>query len=55
MRCMQGTHDEAPIARFRPLSLWVGVEVVGAIQTGESQLTETQGFYKMKGKPSWPE
>lgn len=28
MRCMQGTHDEAPIARFRPLSMWFGVEVV---------------------------
>ena len=38
-----------------PLSVWVGVEVVGTIQIDESQLTKTPRFYKMKGKLLWPE
>jgi hypothetical protein len=44
MRCTQDTHDEAPIARFCPLSMWVGVEVVGRSKFDESQLIKTQGF-----------
>jgi hypothetical protein len=28
MRGMQGTHDKAPLARFGPLYVWVGVGVV---------------------------
>ncbi len=50
MRGMQGTHDKAPLARFCPLPLWVGVGVVGAIQMeSRSQADKTQRFHEMKG------
>lgn len=50
MRGLQGNHDKAPLARYCPLPVWVGVGVVGAIQMeSQSQADKTQRFHEMEG------
>ncbi len=46
MRGMQGTDDQASLARYRPLPVWVGVGMVKAIQAKADRRKQDANFTK---------